>query len=62
MMNAEDEDMVMMDDEPIIHGLILKLKPAELRLIRKFLGEHNITVIYRATSYAPLYISRTKQD
>lgn len=62
MMNPDDEDMVMMDDEPVIHALVLKLKPVELRLLRKYLTEHNLTVIYRSTSYAPLYISRIKHD
>jgi len=60
-MNAEDDDM-MMDQEPFTLGLIVKLRPQEMRLINRFLTEHSIAVIYKATSYAELFISRTKHD
>ena len=51
-----------LDDEPVIHAIVLKVTPAELQQVRRFLAESGITVIYRATSLTPLYISKFKHD
>jgi len=59
-----DDDGILneMDDEPVTYALVMRLTGVEIRWLKKFIESKQFNVIYRTTSYGPLFISRTKDD
>lgn len=54
----KNENQKSMELDTVTLALVLRLAPDEIHVLSNFINEAKLNVIYRATSYAPLYISK----
>ena len=51
-----------MELDRVTVALVLRLSPTEIESLQKTINEQHMNVIYRATSYAPLYITKEEPE